>query len=52
MGHAVRVRGGQGDAHSIWVDARTGVAYGANDKRSPDSGARAAAGGTRAGQQH
>jgi gamma-glutamyltranspeptidase/glutathione hydrolase len=37
MGHTVRVRGGQGDAHSIWVDGRTGVAYGANDKRSPDS---------------
>jgi gamma-glutamyltranspeptidase/glutathione hydrolase len=37
MGHAVRVRGGQGDAHSIWVDAATGVAYGANDRRSADS---------------
>jgi gamma-glutamyltranspeptidase / glutathione hydrolase len=37
MGHTVRVRGGQGDAHSIWVDSRTGIAYGANDKRSPDS---------------
>jgi gamma-glutamyltranspeptidase / glutathione hydrolase len=37
MGHSVRVRGGQGDAHSIWVDTRTGIAYGANDKRSPDS---------------
>jgi gamma-glutamyltranspeptidase/glutathione hydrolase len=46
MGHAVRVRSGQGDAHSIAVDPVTGVAYGANDKRSPDSAARA--GGQRA----
>jgi gamma-glutamyltranspeptidase/glutathione hydrolase len=37
MGHVVRLRAGQGDAHSIWVDPRTGVAYGANDRRSPDS---------------
>lgn len=28
----------QGDAHSIWYDAATGTAYGANDHRSPDSG--------------
>jgi gamma-glutamyltranspeptidase/glutathione hydrolase len=41
MGHVVRVRGGQGDAHSIWVDRRTGTAYGANDPRSPDSKAAA-----------
>jgi gamma-glutamyltranspeptidase / glutathione hydrolase len=41
MGHTVRVRGGQGDAHSIAVDPVTGVAYGANDKRSPDSKAAA-----------
>ena len=47
MGHAVRVRGGQGDAHSIWVDARSGVAYGANDTRSPDSKAAAPAGSRR-----
>jgi gamma-glutamyltranspeptidase/glutathione hydrolase len=41
MGHTVRVRGGQGDAHSIFVDVRTGAASGANDKRSPDSKAAA-----------
>ncbi|HET6681139.1 MAG TPA: gamma-glutamyltransferase [Gemmatimonadaceae bacterium] len=28
---------GQGDAHSIFYDAATGTAYGANDTRSPDS---------------
>ncbi|MDQ3996150.1 MAG: gamma-glutamyltransferase [Gemmatimonadota bacterium] len=37
MGHAVRLSGGQGDAHSIWIDPATGDAYGANDRRSPDS---------------
>jgi hypothetical protein len=37
MGHAVRLSGGQGDAHSIWVDLETGDAFGANDRRSPDS---------------
>jgi gamma-glutamyltranspeptidase/glutathione hydrolase len=37
MGHAVRIRGGQGDAHSIAVDPNSGVAMGANDKRSADS---------------
>ncbi|MFN2564371.1 MAG: gamma-glutamyltransferase [Gemmatimonadaceae bacterium] len=37
MGHAVRIRAGQGDAHSIAVDPATGVAYGANDRRSSDS---------------
>jgi len=42
MGHNVRVRGGQGDAHSIFVDPVTGVAVAANDKRSPDSKAAAA----------
>ncbi|MCC6929645.1 MAG: gamma-glutamyltransferase [Gemmatimonadaceae bacterium] len=39
MGHRLRkdpVRS-QGDAHSIWYDAATRTAYGANDKRSPDS---------------
>jgi gamma-glutamyltranspeptidase / glutathione hydrolase len=41
MGHRVRVRGGQGDAHSIMVDLTTGIAYGANDPRSPDSKAAA-----------
>jgi hypothetical protein len=28
---------GQGDAHSIFYDAATKMAYGANDKRSSDS---------------
>jgi gamma-glutamyltranspeptidase/glutathione hydrolase len=39
MGHVLRrdpVRS-QGDAHSIWYDARTRTAYGAHDRRSPDS---------------
>ena len=34
-------RSGQGDAHSIVFDATTGTAFGANDKRSPDSKASA-----------
>ena len=37
MGHAVRLRGGQGDAHTIRYDARTRTARGANDFRSRDS---------------
>ena len=38
MGHEIRAGGGsQGDGHSIFVDLRTGTAYGANDKRSRDS---------------
>jgi gamma-glutamyltranspeptidase/glutathione hydrolase len=36
-GHTVRMQGRQGDAHSILVDLRSGVAYGANDRRSADS---------------
>jgi gamma-glutamyltranspeptidase / glutathione hydrolase len=42
MGHALRKVPAktQGDAHSIWYDARTKTAYGANDRRSPDSGVR------------
>jgi gamma-glutamyltranspeptidase/glutathione hydrolase len=41
-GHAVRlVTSKQGDAHSIWIDPKTGVAYGAADHRSPDSKASA-----------
>jgi gamma-glutamyltranspeptidase/glutathione hydrolase len=41
-GEAVGVGGrGQGDAHSIIYDAATHTAYGANDKRSPDSKASA-----------
>ena len=37
MGHSIRMQGSQGDGHSILVDPRTGIAYGANDKRSRDS---------------
>jgi gamma-glutamyltranspeptidase/glutathione hydrolase len=37
MGHAVRVRGRQGDAHTIRFDAKTKTAHGANDVRSADS---------------
>ncbi|MBA3948790.1 MAG: gamma-glutamyltransferase [Acidobacteria bacterium] len=37
MGHDVRVGGRQGSAHSIWVDPKTGTAYGINDTRSADS---------------
>jgi gamma-glutamyltranspeptidase/glutathione hydrolase len=37
MGHRVTQRGRQGDANSILVDPTSGVAYGANDRRSPGS---------------
>ncbi|HEX7937743.1 MAG TPA: gamma-glutamyltransferase [Gemmatimonadaceae bacterium] len=37
MGHAVKVTGSQGDAHSIRWDAATKTAWGANDTRSKDS---------------
>ncbi|MEX2154423.1 MAG: gamma-glutamyltransferase, partial [Gemmatimonadaceae bacterium] len=37
MGHAVRKRGEQGDAHTIRFDAKTRIAHGANDVRSGDS---------------
>jgi gamma-glutamyltranspeptidase / glutathione hydrolase len=37
MGHNVRMRGSQYDAHSILVDPLSGTAYGINDKRSVDS---------------
>ncbi len=37
MGHAIRVRGEQGDAHTIRYDAKTRTARGANDMRSEDS---------------
>ena len=37
MGHGLRLRGGQGDAHTIRYDARTRTARGANDFRSEDS---------------
>ena len=41
-GQAVRLSTGrQGDAHSIWIDPKTGIAYGAPDHRSPDSKASA-----------
>ena len=41
-GQAVRLSTGrQGDAHSIWVDQKTGIAYGAADLRTPDSRASA-----------
>lgn len=44
MGHTLRQRPAQsqGDAHSIWYNPATKTAYGANDKRSPDSKASAA----------
>jgi len=37
MGHNIRQRGRQGDGHSIFIDLNTGIAYGVNDTRSPDS---------------
>ncbi len=37
MGHGARMRGGQGDAHTIRFDARARRAFGANDFRSRDS---------------
>jgi gamma-glutamyltranspeptidase / glutathione hydrolase len=41
-GQAVRISNDkQGDAHSIWVDPKTGIAYGAADHRSADSKASA-----------
>ncbi len=41
-GQAVRIsKGDQGDAHSIWIDPKTGTAYGAADHRSADSKASA-----------
>ena len=39
MGHTVVVRGSQGRANSIMIDARTGERLGAPDARAPDSGA-------------
>jgi gamma-glutamyltranspeptidase / glutathione hydrolase len=35
-GHNIRLKGKQGDAHSIFVDPVSGVSYGVSDKRSPD----------------
>jgi gamma-glutamyltranspeptidase/glutathione hydrolase len=37
LGHAVKVTGSQGDAHSIFWDAKSKSAFGANDFRSRDS---------------
>jgi gamma-glutamyltranspeptidase/glutathione hydrolase len=37
MGHRIKAGGRQGDAHSIWIDPTSGIAYGINDRRSPDS---------------
>jgi gamma-glutamyltranspeptidase/glutathione hydrolase len=39
MGHTLSVRGGQGTAHSIMVDPRTGERVGTPDARSSSSGA-------------
>lgn len=36
MGHNIRIQGRQGDGNSILVDPVSRVAYGVNDKRSPD----------------
>ena len=39
MGHIIKMdkrEGGQGDGNSILIDPASGVAYGINDKRSPD----------------
>jgi gamma-glutamyltranspeptidase/glutathione hydrolase len=36
MGHTIRIGGGQGDGHTIFID-RNGIAFGANDRRSRDS---------------
>jgi gamma-glutamyltranspeptidase/glutathione hydrolase len=33
MGHTVRGVGSQGDAHSIWIDPKTGIYHGAADRR-------------------
>jgi gamma-glutamyltranspeptidase/glutathione hydrolase len=39
MGHTVQVRGTQGTAQSVMIDAETGMRVGAPDKRGGDSGA-------------
>jgi gamma-glutamyltranspeptidase/glutathione hydrolase len=41
MGHTIRRGSEQGDGHTIVVDPVTGVATGANDRRSADSKASA-----------
>jgi hypothetical protein len=45
MGHDVRVSGRQGSAQSIWVDPKTGTAYGIADTR--DATAKASAAGVK-----
>jgi len=40
MGHTVSMGGGQGLAHSIMIDPRSGERLGAADPRNPDAGAR------------
>ena len=42
MGHTVQMQGRQGSAQSIWIDPRSGAAYGVADRR--DSTAKASAG--------
>ncbi len=37
MGHKIETTRSLGDAHSIWIDPRTGIYYGAADKRSSGS---------------
>jgi gamma-glutamyltranspeptidase/glutathione hydrolase len=37
MGHTVKLQGRQGDGHTIVIDRSSGLAYGANDRRSADS---------------
>jgi gamma-glutamyltranspeptidase/glutathione hydrolase len=37
LGHTIRRGGEQGDGHTILIDPASGVATGANDRRSPDS---------------
>ncbi|MFX0198275.1 MAG: gamma-glutamyltransferase, partial [Candidatus Hodarchaeota archaeon] len=37
MGHKIETTRSLGDAHSIWIDPRTGIYYGGADKRSSGS---------------
>ena len=39
MGYKVRLGGAQGTAHSILIDAKTGMRIGAADPRDADAGA-------------
>jgi gamma-glutamyltranspeptidase/glutathione hydrolase len=47
MGHEVRVQGQQGAAHSIWIDPKTGEAYGIPDKRDQTAKASTGSPGSR-----